>query len=223
MSTLTCTILGVFVGGTKTLRDERGAWQSSIARGAATGPVMLEMRGFVGDQATQPYHGSPELAVCIHTQSHYDYWNAHLGMDLRPGAIGENLTFDTWDDSTLCVGDLLQIGGARIQISAPRSPCENQARHIGRPDWVKLTLQALRTGSYARVIEPGMVQPGDEVVLVDRPNPGLTVRDLNACFYHTFAPELAARFIEAEGLMPWWKQRLRDKGDEVANRQARTA
>lgn len=201
MTDSTCHVLAVSVGEPKALTDSRGEWRSSIARDRVTGPVRLERRGFVGDQATQPYHGSPELAVCIHAQTHYDFWNAALRMNLGPGAVGESLTFDTWDDSYLCVGDVLGIGTAQIQISAPRSPCENQARHIRHPDWVKLTLQELRTGIYARVVAPGTLQAGDPVVFVARPNPGLTIRALNACFYHTFDAALAERFIGAEGLL----------------------
>ena len=151
MSRTACHILSVFIGGTKTLVDSRGEWQSSIARERVDGPAQLETRGFVGDQATQPYHGSP------------------------------------------------------------RSPCENQARFVGRADWVKLTVQELRTGMYARVLEPGIMQAGDQVILVSQPNPGLTIRDLNDCWYHNLNPELAERLIAAEGLMEWWKDRLRAK------------
>jgi MOSC domain-containing protein YiiM len=215
MSLHRCHILAIFIGGPKILTDARGAWQSSIARDRMEKPVQLDIRGFVGDQATQAYHGSPELAVCIHSQSHYDFWNTTLHMNLQPGAVGENITFDTWDEGTVCVGDILHIGTARIQISAPRSPCENQARHIGRADWVKRTIQELRTGMYARVLQAGTLAAGDRVVLEARPNPGLTVHELNACFYHTYNPALADRFIAAVGLMEWWKQRLRDKGSEL--------
>jgi MOSC domain-containing protein YiiM len=216
MVDVACRILPICVGGPKTLFDARGAWQSSIARDRVAGPVRLETRGFVGDQATQPYHGSPDLAVCIHSQTHYDFWNRTLEMDLRAGGVGENLTFDTWDDSTLCVGDVLGIGTAHIQLSAPRSPCENQARHVGRPDWVKRTIQELRTGIYARVLQPGAVQEGDAVVLLARPNPDLTIQALNACFYHRYDAALAERFIAAEGLMDWWRERLRGRGNEYS-------
>jgi MOSC domain-containing protein YiiM len=204
-------ILGLFIGGTKTLVDNRGEWQSSIARERVDGPTRLEHRGFVGDHATQPYHGSLETAVCIHSQSHYDYWNAMLGMALGPGAVGENLTFEAWDEAYLCIGDILRTGTALIQISAPRIPCENQARYIGQADWIRLTIQELRTGMYARVLEPGTVQVDDLVLLESRPNPDLTVRDLNRCYYQDFNPKLAEDLIAAEGLMAWWQERLRKK------------
>jgi MOSC domain-containing protein YiiM len=216
MSISACQIASIFVGGPKTLTDARGEWRSSIARDRVHGTAQLEIRGFVGDQATQPYHGSPELAVCIYSLAHYHFWNKTLGMTMQPGGVGENLTFDGWDDSSICVGDVLRVGTARIQVSAPRSPCATQARYVGRPDWVQLTIQELRTGMYARVLDAGTLTAGDPVVLEARPNPGLTVRDLNACFYHTYDAVLASQFVAADGLMEWWKQRLREKANDLS-------
>src|SRR6266496_5467949 len=102
MTRVPCSVLAIFIGGPKTLVDARGAWRSSIARDRVTTLAQLEIGGFVGDQATQSYHGSPELAICIHAQTHYDFWNATLGMCLQPGAVGETLTFDTWGDNDMC-------------------------------------------------------------------------------------------------------------------------
>ena len=214
-SCTSCRIAAIFVGGPKTLTDARGEWRSSIARDRVYGSAQLEIRGFVGDQVTQPYHGSPELAVCIHSLAHYDFWNKRLRMTMQPGAVGENLTFDGWDDSSICVGDVLRVGTAHIQVSAPRTPCANQARYVGRPDWAQLTIQELRTGMYARVLEAGTLTAGDPVALEARPNPGLTIRDLNACFYHAYDAVLASRFLQADGLMEWWKQRLCQKARDL--------
>ena len=208
-------ILAVFIGGPKILRDARGEWCSTIARDLVPGLAHLEVRGIAGDQATQPYHGSLETAVCLHAFAHYQFWNRHLAMALKPGAVGENLTLGELDESNVCVGDIFQVGTARLQISAPRVPCEAQARHIGRPDWVKLTLQALRTGFYARVLTPGVLQAGDRMILEQRVNPGLTVLDLNRCYYHAFLPEVARWYVAAEGLMDLWKKRLLEKAQAM--------
>src|SRR5260221_765376 len=200
-------VVGVFAGGPKTLRDAAGEWRSSIARDPLSGPAQVETRGLVGDQATQPYHGDLEKAVCLHSLSHYEFWNAHLGLSLAPGGVGENLTIagpdeqTVCDESNVCVGDILQIGSVQIQISAPRTPCETQARRVGRADWVDLTLRSLRTGMYARVLTPGSLQAGESLLLVAQPNPGLTVRDLGRCYFHEFDPALAQPLMLAAGLM----------------------
>ena len=57
-------IHALFVGGPKTLTDEKGTYQSSIARDKVEGSVEIEIRGLVGDKATQPYHGSLGAAIC---------------------------------------------------------------------------------------------------------------------------------------------------------------
>lgn len=208
-------VVGVFIGGPKTLRDAQGEWQSSIARERATGPVQVEHRGLVGDRATQRYHGTSEIAVCLHFMAHYQFWNQHYGLNLGPGAVGENLTLEALDEADICAGDIFQIGTARLQISAPRTPCENQARHIGRSDWVKLTLQELRTGLYARVLSPGSLQAGDPLILETRLNPGLTMRALTHCYFHDYQDEMAQRFMRADGLMEWWKQHLAKRQPET--------
>ena len=210
-------VIGVFTGGPKTLHDERGEWVSSIAREPVSGPARLETRGLAGDQATQPYHGGPDSAVCLHSLAHYEFWNAHYGLALAPGGVGENLTLSGTDESQVCVGDVIRIGSAHLQISAPRTPCDTQARRVGRSDWVELTLRTLRTGMYARVLAPGTLQAGDELWLLERPNPGLTVQDLLRCYFHEFRPDLAWRLMVADGLTERWQDRFEARLRAMAN------
>lgn len=201
----------IYVGQPKTLIDEQGTWQSSIYRDPVRGPIRLEQRGLVGDKATQPYHGTLETAVCCHFLDHYRFWQERYGIALQPGNVGENWALEKITEAEVCIGDIYGAGTAVVQVSAPRSPCANQARRVGRADWVKLTLQELRTGIYLRVVEPGMVQAGDAFRLVERLNPGKTIPLLNHCWYHTFEPALAEEFTTMPGLMPWWQQRFAEK------------
>jgi MOSC domain-containing protein YiiM len=207
----------IYVGHPKPLTDERGLWQSSIYRDLVHGPIVLEQRGLVGDQATQPYHGTLETAVCCHFLDHYRFWQERYGIVLEPGNVGENWALEHITEAEVCIGDIYRVGTALVQVSAPRSPCENQARRIGRADWVKLTLQELRTGIYLRVLAPGVMQAGDAFQLTERLNPGKTIPMLNRCWYHTFEPALAQEFTTMPGLMPWWQQRfaerLAERGD----------
>jgi len=74
---------------------------------------------------------------------------------------------------------------------------------------------------YARVLAPGSLQTGDELLLVARPNPGLTVQDLVRCYFHEFDPELARRCLAAEGVTPWWAERFERRLREAMERQIR--
>jgi MOSC domain-containing protein YiiM len=204
-------IHSIYIGQPKNLTDERGQWRSSIYRDLAEGAVGVAAQGLVGDQVAQPYHGSLDCAICGHLLDHYRFWNEQYGMDLQPGNVGENFTLEDVREDEICIGDIYRVGTARIQVSCPRSPCDNQARRIGRSDWVKLTIQELRPGFYMRVLEPGLVQAGDAFQLEERPNPGSSLTVFNRCWYHEFDPVLAEQFTTMTGLMPWWQERFAQK------------
>ena len=201
----------IYIGGPKTLTDSQGEWLSSIYRDRVEGPIQIEMRGLVGDQATQPYHGSTECAICCHLLDHYRFWNAQYGMALEAGNVGENFALEHTAEDEVCIGDIYRVGTALVQVSAPRIPCANQARRIGRADWIKLTIQELRPGFYMRVLESGVVQAGDAFALAERLNPDATLVAFNRCWYHDFDPSLAERLGRMAGLMEWWQGRFAEK------------
>jgi MOSC domain-containing protein YiiM len=210
----------IFVGQPKTLTDERGTWTSSIYRGRVEGPVQLGSGGLTGDKATQPYHGGPELAVCVHLLDHYRFWNERYGMNLQPGHVGENFALANIAEDQVCAGDIVRVGTAMVQVSGPRVPCANQARRIGRSDWVKLTIRENRTGFMLRVLEPGTVQAGDAWDLIERLNPDGSISALNSCFYLRFDPEYAARVARMAGLSDWWKEQMVQRQREPADHWA---
>ena len=49
-----------------------------------------------------------------------------------PGTVGtphgENLTVDELDEDSVCIGDVLEIGSVRMEVSQPRQPCATLAR-----------------------------------------------------------------------------------------------
>ena len=204
-------IHSIYIGQPKTMTDERGEYQSSIYRDLAPGPIAVETRGLLGDKVTHDYHGSPDAAICVHLLEHYDFWNAEHGMALQAGNVGENFTLANMTENEICIGDVYQVGTTRLQVSMPRVPCDVQARRIGRSDWIKLTLKELRIGFYLRVLEPGVVQAGDEFKLVERINPGSSLTVLNRCWYHDFDPALAEKFTTMPGLMARWQERFAKK------------
>ena len=201
----------VFVGGPKTMTDEQGSWTSSIGRVRISGPVRVEDRGIEGDQVAQPYHGSPDAAICVHLADHYRFWKQAIGIDLEPGAVGENLTLRGLGEDEIYVGDVVRIGRCVLQVSGPRVPCANLARHIGRTDWVKLTIRENRTGFYMRVLEPGTLQAGDRWKVEERLNENASISDVNRCMYLDFDPAFAKRMVQMAGLGDWWKQQAADK------------
>lgn len=207
-------IQSIFVGGPKIITDEKGTWTSSIYRDCVAGPVQLQQGGLLGDKVAQPYHGGPDADVCIHLFDHYRFWNEHYEMDLKPGNVGENFTLDGVTEDNICAGDIVRVGTALLQVTGPRVPCVNLARRIGRIDWVKLTIRENRTGLYARVLEAGMTQSGDDWLLQERPNPSGSIPKINRCVYLSFDPDYASQMAQMEGLGDWWKELVIEKQEE---------
>jgi len=205
------TVHAIFSGQPKTITDEAGTWTSSILRDPVTGPVNVHTMGLEGDRVAQPYHGGPGAAICVHLMDHYRFWNREFGMNLRAGFVGENFTLESITEDLVCAGDIVQIGTARFQVSGPRVPCANLARRIGRQDWVRLTIRQNRTGFYMRVLEPGILQPGEAWLLLERLNPVGTIPAINRAMYLKFDPEFARAMQTMEGLEDWWKKQALER------------
>lgn len=205
------TIHAIFTGQPQTMADEKGTWKSSIFRSPIDGPIELGMRGLAGDRVTDTRnHGTPDQAICCHFLDHYAFWNEAYGLSapaaLGPGAVGENWTLAGADEHDMCIGDVYAVGTARVQVTAPRYPCWKQERKLKLPGFLKRTMQTLRTGFMLRVLQPGVVQPGDELRLVERPHPNLTLQAVNADMHHTSDPAFARRLLDTPELAAGWKR-----------------
>ncbi len=160
---------------------------SAFVKRPVTGPVAVRRLGLAGDEQADPrVHGGSEKAVYAYAASHYAAWVAdfpeHAGI-LSPGAFGENLTVAGLCEADLCAGDVHVVGTARLQVCQPRQPCFKFALRFADKRMPKAMVRSRRAGWYYRVLEEGVLQPGDAVTLVDRPHPQLTFPRLVAIVY----------------------------------------
>lgn len=208
-------LVQLYVGQTKNLSDAEGEYQSSIQRDPVEGPVLVTAEGLVGDRVTNARHGGKYAAVCVYLSETYRDWAEKDGIQLRPGAFGENFTVSSLREEDLCAGDIVRVGKALFQITGQRGPCAVLARHVGIPDFHKLAVQRSRTGCYLSVLEEGEVQRGDHWTLVERWNPAATIPAMNACFYVAFDPQFAQEIIAMKGINPDWQRRAKEKLDAI--------
>lgn len=115
--------------------------------------------GVEGDrQRNKKYHGGERRAVCLFSVELYAQLAAE-GIGLSPGDVGENFTTRGLDLLTLAPGDRLRVGQCLIELTEVRVPCRQLDKL--HPDLMK-KLQG-RSGWLARVIEGGVVRPGDSI------------------------------------------------------------
>jgi MOSC domain-containing protein YiiM len=153
---------------------------TGIQKRAVPGPVSLGTTNLEGDgQADLRHHGGPDKAVYAYTQESISYWERELGGGgLSPGAFGENFTVEGMTDDAVCLGDVYRVGGAVVQATQPRVPCDKLGLAFGDPRFVKRFLRSGRTGFYLRVLEEGVVEAGDDIERIERGAERVSIADL---------------------------------------------
>ncbi|HWB35750.1 MAG TPA: MOSC domain-containing protein [Rugosimonospora sp.] len=156
--------------------------------------------GLVGDAILDvAHHGGDDQAVYAYAREDYAWWEAELGRPLRNGLFGENLTTGGVDVCGALVGERWRIGDElELQTTFGRIPCVTFQAKMGEPQWIKRFTRANRTGTYLRVVRPGLVRPGDPVTVVHRPSHGVTIAEAFRAWM--LEPELLPRLLEVEEL-----------------------
>jgi MOSC domain-containing protein YiiM len=188
-----------------------GNWVSGYGKERVEGEVRVGRVNIEGDgQADQRWHGGPDMAVLAYANAHYARWRAELAWPAAgPGAFAENFTVDGVDEETACLGDIWQVGEARLQISEPRKPCRNISRFWGRADLLRLTERSGRFGWYLRVLREGNVRAGQEIDVVERPHPEWTVaRAMTARRNKARDQATAQRLAACPALGADWRKKL---------------
>lgn len=185
-------------------------WRTGFIKHAVEGPIFLGRTNLVGDgQADLRFHGGPDKAVCVYPEARYPYWRERLARELPFGSFGENFTVSGLDESSVCIGDIFEVGQALVEVSQPRSPCWKLARRWGEKQLALWVQQTGFSGWYLRVLEEGEVACGQALRLRERPNPEWTILRANAVRYDN-ARELedAAALGNLAALGESWSKKL---------------
>jgi MOSC domain-containing protein YiiM len=139
---------------------------------------------------------------------HYAYWKNELpdGASLPFGAFGENLTVEGLLESDIYIGDLLEVGTARLRVTQPRMPCVKLAIRFGRSDMVKRFWKSGLSGIYFAVEQAGEVGTGDEIVMLEKDPLKVSVRDVVRLYKgESHDNDLFQRFM-ATSISGSWKE-----------------
>ncbi len=125
--------------------------------------------GLDGDRQRHPrFHGGPERAVCLFAVEQVEALVAQ-GHPIAPGAAGENVTVRGLDWGRVVPGARLRLGGEVVlAITSYAAPCKTIRGCFRDGDFSPLD-QKRHPGcsrTYARVLTPGAIRPGDRVELL---------------------------------------------------------
>lgn len=162
--------------------------RTAIRKTPVAGPVGVRWLGLDGDDvADKKHHGGTHMAVYAFAQEDYDHWTAELGETVPPATFGENLTTIGIDVNDALVGEQWRVGTALLQVVGVRIPCNVFKSWMGVAGfdpraWVRRFTEHARPGPYLRVLEEGVVEAGDPIVVEHRPDHEVSVSTMfRAC------------------------------------------
>ena len=178
-------------------------WKEPVRGRCLVGRLNLEGDG-QGDLAG---HGGEQRAVFVYQIESYRYWQDQLGRtDFVHGQFGENFTIEGLRDDAVCIGDRYRIGSALFEISQPRVTCYRVGIRMNEPRMPALLTSSGRPGFYFRVLQPGEVGAGDDIVKVGEAAERMTVAEINALLYSPDHPrDRLERALRIEALSPGWR------------------
>jgi MOSC domain-containing protein YiiM len=168
-------VVSVNVGRPAPLATGRHVVESAIGKAPVEGPVAVRGVNLAGDeQADKQNHGGVDQAVYAYASEEIAFWSDVTGVDLGPGAFGENLTLAGVDVRGARIGERWRIGSAELRVTGPRVPCFKLEARIGVRGFQKQFLHSGRYGAYLAIVEEGELQAGDAVEIVHRPDHEVT-------------------------------------------------
>lgn len=183
---------------------------SGIDKRPRTGSVGVGLEGLEGDeQGDRRVHGGPDKAIHHYPYDHYRHWRQAFGdrkLLQAPGAFGENISTVGLTEENICMGDIISCGSTVLEVSQTRQPCwKLDDRFAARG--VALEMQRSgKVGWYYRVLEPGAIEVGAALNLIDRPNAEWPLRRVLQLLYVNPMDLDALTRLQSLRLPPSWEK-----------------
>ena len=177
------TVLSVNVGGVREFEYNGRPAKSAIWKSPVVGRIAVRGVNLDGDdQADRRAHGGPNKAVYAYAVEDIRWWKQELGRSVEVAEFGENLTTEGIDVNSALVGERWEIGSTVLEVSEPRVPCWRLGVRMNDKMFPRRFTEALRPGTYFRIIVEGDIGAGDDIRVVHRPDHDLTIRDVFRIF-----------------------------------------
>ncbi|WP_282124884.1 MOSC domain-containing protein [Marinifilum flexuosum] len=132
------------------------------------------------------YHGGVDKACYWYSAKHYEFWkNRFPDLEWDYGMFGENLSISELDEGEVKIGDVYEIGECLVQVTQPRQPCFKLNYRFSCDTMVKEFITAGFPGVYIRVLREGTINKGDELILKERNEQSLSIREVYRLLYQT--------------------------------------
>lgn len=124
-------------------------------------------------------HGGPDKAVYSYPSEYYGFWKKEFpNMPFNWDMFGENLTTAGLFESQVSIGDMFQIGSAKVVPTQPHMPCYKLGVKFGRMDIIK-KFESGKSGIYFKVVKEDKIgMTDDSINLIKKDNNDVTIENI---------------------------------------------
>jgi MOSC domain-containing protein YiiM len=216
-------VASLFAGGIGYLEPE--GHRSGIFKKQIFHRATVTAQGIVGDEhADKRVHGGPEKAVHHYAAENYQRLIERfpqIAHAFVPGCMGENISASHLTEENVHIGDIFKIGSVVAQVSQPRSPCWKIDHRFGIERMSMYVAQEFITGWYYRIIEPGFIEAGDGIELLERQDQSFSITQFwRIQLLHQPSTENLLSLAAISGLSMEWQRRLTERAKWLQKRQS---
>ena len=163
-------ILSFNIGDPRMMEWNGKSVKSSMHKLPVEGPLLVHQNYIESNSFASPqFHGTPYAVLYIYGMSSALKFAERLSLkNYTPGATGETITVDHFDETQISVGDVFEIGEVVAQATFPRIPCGKVNFRMQHPEGQKAMQDCGLSGVYMRILTPGKIYKTDEVKRVER-------------------------------------------------------
>ncbi|WP_318482311.1 MOSC domain-containing protein [Photobacterium leiognathi] len=146
----------------------------------------LSTLGLAGDEQAESFHGGEDRAVLQYDFEHYadlaEQFPESTAYFVK-GGFGENFVATGMNEHNMCIGDIVKVGSAVLQVTQPRQPCFKLNSRFSEPTLSRYVQDNFKTGWFYRVLQTGTMNAGDTIEVTERLHPEWTVAKVQHYLY----------------------------------------
>ncbi|WP_084605587.1 MOSC domain-containing protein [Psychromonas aquimarina] len=164
--------------------------------------INVTLSGISGDEHVYEECIDEDRVILQCAPEHYSRLKKHFPESSHlfvNGGFGENLTAEGMNEHNMCIGDILQIGKVKLELCLPRQPCFKLNHRFEQPSISRYVQDNAQTGWFYRTLSEGVINLGDNIELLKRPNPEWTIAKVQHYLYvETDNKQAAEKLVELE-------------------------
>ena len=217
---MTAEIIWLSKGKPKTLLHNGTEYRSGISKDQVDYLEVTSKQIKGDDVENHEYHGGSDRVICVYPFEHYQYWEKTYGTSLPKAAFGENLTVTCMQESTVCVGDVYQIGDTILQVSQGRFPCSTINKHTNLNTLLAKTVAMGYPGYFFRVIQEGTITSNSVIKLLEKHPKQISISTIHHTFFHNkYDLRQIEKILSLSELSQEWKDRMKKLHLKVKDKQ----